>query len=269
MPTFTLSDGAELAYSLDDFTDPWSPGEAVLMIHGLAESRESWRAWVPHLGRKYRLLRIDLRGYGESTPMPSEYSWRFDQLIDDVIRALDDANVEHAHVVGAKIGGTIGLRLSALHPDRVTALAAVGAPASLTDFGERAPAWREQIRRDGVWAWARSTMEGRLGTGLPAAAVDWWVDQMSRTAPSTLDGFLQMVPTVDVTADLPRVRCPTLVITTTGSGLGSVDAVRGWQRLIPNSHLIELPGDSYHVAASDPDTCVGLVREFFDELRGD
>jgi pimeloyl-ACP methyl ester carboxylesterase len=98
--------------------------------------------------------------------------------------------------------------------------------------------------------------------------MQWWIDLMSQTAPSTLEGFLTMVPTVDITAELPRVACPTLVVTTTGSGLGSVEAVQAWQRTIPKSRLEVLPGDSYHVAASDPDACAVLVRDFFEPLWG-
>lgn len=39
-----IEPGLTLAYRVDDFTDPWKPADTVLMIHGLAESGESWRA---------------------------------------------------------------------------------------------------------------------------------------------------------------------------------------------------------------------------------
>ena len=66
----------------------------------------------------------------------------------------------------------------------------------------------------------------------------------------------------DITDALPRIRCPTLVITTEGSGLGSVEDVRAWQQRIPRSELLVLPGDSYHVAASDADQCAQETRAF-------
>jgi 3-oxoadipate enol-lactonase len=75
------------------------------------------------------------------------------------------------------------------------------------------------------------------------------------------------VPTVDVTAELPRIACPAVVITTTGSGLGSVDSVKAWQQTILGSTLEVLPGDSYHVAATDPDKCASIVRAFFDRVK--
>jgi hypothetical protein len=49
---------------------------------------------------------------------------------------------------------------------------------------------------------------------------------------------------IDVTPDLPNIRCPTLVMPTTGSGLGSVEAIKDWQRLIPRSELVVLDNDS-------------------------
>lgn len=257
-----IEPGLRLAYRIDDHTDPWRPTDTVLMVHGLAESGESWRAWVPHLSRHHRLLRPDLRGYGQSTPMPGDYPWRLDRLVQDLVTLLDRLGLERVHVVGAKIGGTIGLRLAAMHPDRVISLSAIGAPVSLTSFAERAPAWRKQIREHGVKPWAQATMNGRLGSGLPDAAVAWWVDLMATTAPSTLEGFLQMVPTVDVTPCLDAIRVPTLVVTTTGSQLGSTNEVEQWQRKISGSKLEILPGDSYHIAASDPDACAALVAAF-------
>ena len=53
-------DGCKLFYIIDDFTDAWRPAPTVLFVHGLAESTEAWRAWVPHFARRYRVVRLDL-----------------------------------------------------------------------------------------------------------------------------------------------------------------------------------------------------------------
>src|SRR3954451_8007009 len=100
------------------------------------------------------------------------------------------------------------MHLTAMHPDRVIAVGAVGAPASLTSFDERATTWRKQIREQGVEAWVRETTDGRFGSSLPPAALDWWIKLMSKTKASTLEAFLQMVPTVDVTWELSTIKRP-------------------------------------------------------------
>jgi len=90
---------------------------------------------------------------------------------------------------------------------------------------------------------------------------------MGSTPASSQIGFIQTIPTTDITADLPRIKCPTLVITTTGSALGSVDETRTWQEMIPRSTLLVIPTDSYHVAASDPDRCAQETRDFILSSR--
>ena len=65
MPMIETAPGVRVHYALDDFTDPWSPAPTVVMIHGLAESGEAFRAFVPALSRRARVVRMDLRGYAE------------------------------------------------------------------------------------------------------------------------------------------------------------------------------------------------------------
>jgi 3-oxoadipate enol-lactonase len=261
-----VSDDCEIAVRVDDYVLPWDTKPPVVMLHGLAESGEAYRRWVPYFAARHRVVRPDLRGYGDSTPMAADYSYRFQNLGTDIIRVLDALKLDRVFLIGGKIGGTLAMHLAANYPDRVIAIAAVGSPVSLTSFGERAPAWRKQIREQGVNAWVRETTEWRLGTSLPPQAIDWWVSLMSKTAPSTLEAFLKMVPTVDVSAELPQIKCPAVVMTATGSGLGSVESVRAWQQTIPGSRLEVLPGDSYHLVATDPDTCARIVGRFFDGI---
>ena len=104
-------------------------------------------------------------------------------------------------------------------------------------------------------------MAGRLGSRFPPEGVEWWIQHMGRTAVSTQVGFFPKIADSDITDALPKIRCPTLVITTEGSGLASVEETRAWQRMIPRSELLVLPGDSYHVAASDADRCAQETLE--------
>ena len=107
MPTLRIPPDLDLHYLVDDFTDPWRKPETILMLHGNAESSRSWYAWVPVLARHYRVVRPDMRGFGESTPMPAGFAWTLDVIIDDYCRLMDELGIERFHLVAAKIGGTI------------------------------------------------------------------------------------------------------------------------------------------------------------------
>ena len=85
---------------------------------------------------------------------------------------------------------------------------------------------------------------------------------MGRAPLSTIVGFNATINYSDIRADVPKIGCPTLVITTDESGLASVDETRAWQETIPKSELLVIPGNSYHVAASDAGRCAEAVLDF-------
>jgi 3-oxoadipate enol-lactonase len=266
MPTLKLPD-CDLFYQVDDFTDPWSTPPAVLLLHGNAESSLAWYAWVPVLARALHVVRPDMRGYGRSTPMPREYEWSLDRLIDDCCRLLDHLGIERCHLVGAKIGGTLARAFAARRADRISSLTVVGSPQALRPGAGQIPSIIDELETWGTEHWARRTMAGRLGEGFPDEGVAWWTRYMGRAPVSSMVGFNRGINYADIRADLPAIRCPTLVITTEDSGLGSVEATRAWQAQIPDSRLLVLPGASYHVAASHAQACATATLEFVTSVQ--
>lgn len=263
MPIARVAADLEMHYVVDDFTDPWRDPETVLLLHGSSESGAMWFGWVPHLARDFRVVRPDMRGFGASTPMPREYPWPLDAVIDDFVSLTRHLGIERFHLIGAKIAATITRRFAARLPDRVSTLTLVGAPPPRRDHPDgTVAAWTAHAEREGVESWARMTMSGRLGSHFPPEGLEWWTKLMGRTPLSTFLGFVSTIPNWNVASDLPRIACPTLVITTEGSALGSVEDTRAWQRQIKNSTLLALPGDSFHVAATDPDRCARETHDF-------
>jgi 3-oxoadipate enol-lactonase len=271
MPDFHLSPGAALYYRDDDFTAPWSHAETALFLHGFAENGSVWNGWVPDLGRRFRLLRPDMRGFGRSTPMPADYAWSLDGIIDDYVRLADRLRVERFHLVGAKIAGAIALRFAALYRQRVLSVTVAAARLRGREaLGGRSAEVIAQIERGGVGGWARATNARRLGSAAPPEMQAGWIDLMALTPASTAVGFVRNSGAIDTVPDLPNVACPTLVIATEGSGINdSVAAVRAWQTEIPNSELLVLPYDSYHIAATHPRECAQAMLGFLERNARD
>lgn len=269
MAIHTLKDGTELFYQIDDFSDPWSPAaETVIFLHGLAESGDAWRAWVPHFARRYKVLRPDQRGFGRSSATVENFVWSIDVPVDDLKALTSALGIERFHLVSAKFGGTVAMRFAAKYPNSVKSLSIVSAPPSLKNsLGSKIPGWIEQVKQHGVRDWAESTMAGRLGSQAPASMLTWWTDMMGHSAVSTMNSVLRNLAEIDVTQDLQNIQCPTLVITTTGSALGAVSDIDAWRNLIPNSTLDTIDSDSYHIAASQPDLCANKVFEFIRSVK--
>src|SRR5499427_865479 len=263
MATFQATPDLTMHYQIDDFTDPWREKETILLLHGNAESSAAWYGWVPTPARRYRVVRPDMRGFGDSTRMPGDFPWTLDILIDDFIHLMDMLEIGRFHLVGAKIGGTIARAFAARRPERVMTLTVAGTPPPMREgAAERAPELAQAFETQGVEHWARRTMAGRLGDTFPPEGVEWWIKFMGRTAVSTLVGFNASINYSDIRADVPKIACPTLVITTDESGLASVEETRAWQQQIPNSELLVIPGNSYHVAASDAERCAQATLDF-------
>ena len=119
MPTFRPTPDLVMHYEIDDFTDPWRGKDTVLLLHGNAESSAAWYGWVSTLARRFQVVRPDMRGFGTSTPMPRDFPWTLDLLVDDFVRLMDMLGVGRFHLVGAKIGGTIARAFAARRPERV------------------------------------------------------------------------------------------------------------------------------------------------------
>ena len=180
--------GIELHVVIDDFTDPWRVPETVVMVHGMGQSLDAWRGWVPHLARHFRVLRFDVRGFGKSTPIAANARWSLERLHADIEALLAFAGCDSAHFIGAQSGGSIAMTFAARQPVRVKSLVAVAPMITGTPDTTR---WLRQIERAGVLAWARGTMAGRLGNNATPAQVNYWAEQIQgRTPLSTLQSYL-------------------------------------------------------------------------------
>src|SRR3546814_20509533 len=95
---------AGLAYRLDDFCDGWADAPHVMLLHGIAESAEAFNGWVPHLARRWRVIRPDLRGHGRSAALQPGEMLSVASLADDIDGLAKRLRLQHVHVVGSTLG---------------------------------------------------------------------------------------------------------------------------------------------------------------------
>jgi pimeloyl-ACP methyl ester carboxylesterase len=270
MPAIDVNASLRMHYEHDDFTDPWTHPDAVLLIHGASSTSLAWFGWVPHLARQFRVIRPDLRGYGRSSipEDPQNYPWSLDGFADDLAGLLDALNLKSVHVVGAKLGGSIAMKFAATHPDRTRTLSIVSSPARSSGGGSLnldnvAPQMRERQAK-GLHVGRDETMlRARFGTGCSEEQTAWWRDYAAQANQDVTLGIAShVVRGLDISGDLRNIRAPTLILTSEGSKLQSVEAMREYQRAIPDAELQVLPGDGYFLAAIDPDGCARRVLDF-------
>jgi pimeloyl-ACP methyl ester carboxylesterase len=96
-------------------------GEPVVLLHSSLSSRRQWRKLQQQLNDRYRLLGLDLLGYGE-TPVPEQPDgFSFAREVELVERLLERVEGP-AHLVGHSYGGAIALKTALRHPARVRSI---------------------------------------------------------------------------------------------------------------------------------------------------
>lgn len=262
--TVPLPDGAALFVRDDSHTPPWDTPKTVLLLHAEAEHSGAWFGWVARLVGRFRVVRPDQRGCGRST---GNARADLDRLVADAVAVLDAVGSDSAHVVAARYATPIALRLAADYPERVTSLVLCSGAANPADaLGDRLDAWLATLGKDGIRAWAAAVVGERLGGDADPATVEGWTALLAASGPKALIGYLGDLEALDASADLARIACPTLVVTTDGSDHNPIEATMAWQRRIGSSELQVFTGTGDHVAASHADDVSGAALAFWRKL---
>ncbi|HSV23579.1 MAG TPA: alpha/beta fold hydrolase, partial [Xanthobacteraceae bacterium] len=236
-------------YRDDWFGEPWRKPEAAVLIHGNAESSIVWYGWLPRMGQEFRVLRPDLPGLGRSR-IPAGFEWSLPSLAAFVAHILDKAGADSAHIIGAKAGGAIAMQFAADYPARTRTLSVVHVPSVERDRNISEPSFAPQ--------------SARLGSAASKEMVDYWANMFATAPEIPAKGLLTAVSKSDPSKDglLQRIKAPTLLMTADRGQSQSVEKARQYQTLIPNSRLVVLQSDGYHIAASNSDECVTNVLAF-------
>ena len=171
-----------------------------------------------------------------------------------VAHVLDKAGIDSAHIIGAKTGGTVAMQFAADYPARTRTLSVVSGPASAPPTLAYADP-------------AQIPQADRLGSAASKEMVDYW-GEMFKTAPKIpTQGLRNAITDLAKDGVLQRIKAPTLVLTGDQSKLQSVEQALQYQKLIPNSRLVVLRSDAYHIAAVNAEECVANVLSFIRGAR--
>lgn len=95
-------------------------GTPLVLIHGYTSSSYTWKDVFEPLGKKYRVIAIDLKGFGFTEKPDGDYSRRAQGEL--VAGLLDELKIEKAWLAGNSMGGETALNVALHHPDKVIGL---------------------------------------------------------------------------------------------------------------------------------------------------
>ncbi len=241
MPKLTIAD-AQLHYRFD------GPADAPVLVlsNSLGTQLEMWDSQVPDFARRFRLLRYDTRGHGESSVTAGPY--RVEQLGRDVLALADAHAIERFDFCGLSMGGMIGMWLGVHAPRRVRTLVLANTGAKIG----RTELWNARIdtvRAGGMAAIADVVAERWFTPGFrarePAAVAR--IRQMLLAAPP--EGYCAncaAIRDMDQREVIARIACPTLVLSGTHDALTPPADGRFVADTVPGARYAEL--DAAHLS---------------------
>lgn len=243
-----------------------SGAESVLMAHGLLMDQRMWDAQRAALAGRYRVIAYDHRGQGRSQ---ARGPYDMETLTVDAVALLHALDAAPCHFVGLSMGGFVGLRLAARHPELLRSLTLLDSSAEREPAAARRRFWLMTlaVRLVGVAPLIPQVLPLMFGTSTradpaQAALVSVWATRL-RALPRRIVRPVQgVIRRRDVTAELATIRCPALVV------VGEEDKTTPPHRAeriaagIAGSRLVRLPRCGHSSALEAPAAVNRLLLEF-------
>jgi 3-oxoadipate enol-lactonase len=236
MPFLQLSD-AQIYYELAG----GSQAPALVLSNSLGTNLSTWDPQMPALADKFRIVRYDTRGHGQSSVTAGPYA--IDQLADDVIALLDHLKLHQVYFCGLSMGGMIAMSLALRAVDRLHKIVLCSTAPKIGT----AETWNtriETVRKGGMVAvvdgvlqrWFTNEFRSRC-----AQAIESTRQMLLRTS---VEGYLACCAAVrdaDLREAISQICLPTLIITGAHDPVTTPADGHFMAERIPGARYHELP----------------------------
>lgn len=265
-------DGARLAYAISGHGPPLVKAANWLSHIDHDWRSPVWRHWMRELSTGHTLVRYDERGCGLSDWDVSDFS--FEAWVRDLETIVDARGLDRFPLLGISQGAAVAVAFAARHPERVSALILYGGYARGRLQRDPTPEQIEEaellIRLTHLgWGKRRSAycqVFSRLF--MPDAEPERIASldelQVQTTSTANAVRFQSVFFGIDVTAEAPHVRAPTLVLHARDDGVIPFQEGRVLSSLIPDAHFVPLGGRNHIIQEDEPawPVFLGEVRNF-------
>jgi len=246
-------------------------GHPLVLIHGGLVDRRLWDDQFAALTDMYRVIRYDLRGFGESSSPTAPFSH-----LDDLAVLLNQLGAESAYLVGSSLGGSIAIDFTLTYPGRVDALIVIGAGiAGYQGSAETAQQWAEVATAFRAGEMERGVeLTLRVLTDGPKRTPEQ-VDPRARERVRTMTAHTvsrpipQVVPHESEPAAITRlgdIRVPTLIIVGDADVSDVLEQADLLEVHIAGAQKVVIPDVAHHLTLEKPDEVNRVMLEFLGSL---
>ena len=243
----------------------------LLLLHGFGSSLQTWDLWAAKLETQYRVIRLDLPGFGLTGPSPlHDYSESGD--LATLTHFVDKLGVSSFSIIGHSMGGKMAWNLAASEPDRVKALVLM-APDGFSEAKEigtkpyAMPAVMGMIQFCLPKYLVRKSIEPAFfdSSALSDRLVDRYYDMLR--APGVRSAILERANQTVYTDPVPRLRkitAPTLLIWGENDRMIPSSNAQSYAHVLMSSKTVLLPNLGHLPQEEQPEVALAHVSDFLN-----
>ena len=255
------TNGIEINYEIAG-DGPW-----VTLSHSLACNLHMWDDQMAVLTKKYKVLRFDTRGHGQSSAPPGPYT--LEQMADDVKGLLDALGIRQTHWIGLSMGGMIGETFALKYPGIFRSMV-------LADTTSRRPPnadqmWSERIKvaqEQGMEALVESTLARWFTEPYRNARKDVMAriaNDIRNTPVAGFAGCCQAISKIDLLDRLQEIKCPVFIMVGEHDHGTPPEMARQIHQKLPGSDLLIIPSAAHISNIEQTDVFNTAVLGFLDK----
>jgi 3-oxoadipate enol-lactonase len=253
--------GTALRYELSG-----SGPTTLVLIHEMGGTLDSWEQGLSGLNNGRRVLRYDTRGAGLSEKINGVVTWN--DMADDLKALLDALNIAKVAVAGIAVGAAIGMHFAVRNPNRVTALVLHGpAPGVSADRRRQSLERAAAVEAGGM----RGVVETSVTNSYPPIVrhdADVFTQFRARwlaNDPQSFAAINRMLAAEDISGELAKIACPTLVTAGRHDGLRPSSIIEPMAKQIPGAEFLEL-NTGHFASIQTPGTMSQAIHYFLHAL---
>lgn len=260
-------DGINLNYDASDGKEP-----TLLLIHGWTANMHRWDKIVEALGSYYKIIRVDLRGHGDSDK-PNDVTYRLDDYVSDMVKFLESKELNQVVVAGHSMGGMIAQKLYFKVPDKIKGLILIGTTAKVVDgFAMKLNTSLALFLFKVAYNFTFKTVLSRAFSDLtPREERERLIREGLETVPPyvAVQSFSDFVKNFDMRNKLAEIDAPTLVMVGERDRMLPPRMSRYLADNIRNSIYVEIPEAGHEVMLEKPDEVVRAIDEFLHQFKSE
>ena len=256
----TRANGIDIHYMIDG-NGPW-----LTMSHSLACDSRMWDEQVAVLSKRFKVLRFDTRGHGQTQATTGAYT--LDLLADDAAGLLAELGVKETHWIGISMGAMIGQTLALKKPGLLKSLV-------LADTTSRNPPevwgmWKDRIdvaESKGMEPLVDPTLARWFTAPYLKARADRVkpiADMIRATPVAGYVGCCHALPKINLTDRLKEIKAPVLALT--GAEDASAASTKTIHESIPGSEFVSIPSASHIANVEQPEAFNAALTKFYDRI---